>query len=326
MNCPNCNNLVDEKDEYCSYCGTKVKQDTEKFCQNCGNKILLSSEFCSQCGMSQKNAEDKKKTAIVDGMRNFISSNLALAIVIVTTITTILGLISSVISSGLLGSILNGIIYIFMLIGMWKTYLYGKNSYKYKENGMKLVSTSIKITKILTIIVTVLCGAVFLIGCSCTGCAVGLSEESGLVIMILVIFAITGIFLFGILGFIIFYLRKAERFAKSVGLALSDGSNDYQKDYKFIYVMQWIVVVISIIGAILSIILIASMDLINASLEELMKEMEDVYSEYGIEMTYQVSEGLGTFSIVSTILSLASPILYLIGIKKFDEQYRSLSK
>lgn len=326
MNCPNCNSLIEEKNEFCPYCGTKVKQELEKFCPHCGNKISSNSEFCSHCGFSQNNQEDNQKQVIVDSMRKFISSNLALAIVIVTTITTVLGLISSIISAGLIGSILTGITYAFLLIGMWKTYLHGKDPHQNKENGMNMVSTSIKINKIVTIVVTALCGAVFLIGCSCTGCAAGISEESGPIMLVLVIFAITGIFLFGTLGFMIFYLHKTERFAKSVGLAISEGTNEYQKDYKFIYVMQWILVVISIIGAILSILMMANMDQIIANLEEAMKNMEETYSEYGIETTIQIGEGLGAFSIVTTILSLASPILYLIGIKKFDEQYRSLEK
>ncbi len=61
MNCPNCNNIVDQNDSFCTYCGFKLdnqqsqitqKTPSMKTCPQCQQFIDEEQNFCPNCGFS----------------------------------------------------------------------------------------------------------------------------------------------------------------------------------------------------------------------------------------------------------------------------------
>jgi class 3 adenylate cyclase/tetratricopeptide (TPR) repeat protein len=50
MNCPNCQNAVEEKQKFCRACGAKLRVA----CPGCGSAILPGDRFCGECGLEFK--------------------------------------------------------------------------------------------------------------------------------------------------------------------------------------------------------------------------------------------------------------------------------
>lgn len=51
--CLHCGKMIDEKDQFCIYCGEKNERQEQKkiaFCRNCGVKLNQDVIFCTQCG------------------------------------------------------------------------------------------------------------------------------------------------------------------------------------------------------------------------------------------------------------------------------------
>lgn len=115
MNCPKCNEEIDEDSTFCPSCGEKLNTETSKKCPNCGVSNETSVSFCSSCGYNfnsnESNALQKTSRnielilgiigAVVGFFGSFIAlffsgfSNVIAMIFLCLVFFSILGLIST---------------------------------------------------------------------------------------------------------------------------------------------------------------------------------------------------------------------------------------
>ena len=50
MNCPKCNEELDEDSTFCSSCGEKIETVDLKKCPSCGTSNKSDASFCNSCG------------------------------------------------------------------------------------------------------------------------------------------------------------------------------------------------------------------------------------------------------------------------------------
>lgn len=325
MKCQKCGFDLDNSSTFCPYCGEKVEKEVETLCKNCGAQLQIGDKFCQSCGsatgLEQGNlktelteeeqlVEKRKKT--VNDIKNNLSSTLSLIIVIMTIVTLVLNFIASLISGGIFEALINAIIPTLTAIGIWKTYMYGKNSKAYPKTGLNLVYLSSQITFVLFCIVAVLFTVVFSGACTC-GTIVNPSIGIALILPLMV--------MFGIFGFFVFYYWRQLKFIQDLTITIEAGTNSYKKHFKLIYVVQLIMVILAGIGILSLIPLIGSADLMYEMLEEMLDEL-DLENQISININSIV--GIGYMSILASLSSFATQILYLVGLKKFDSHYQEL--
>lgn len=320
MKCNKCGFEISNDSSFCPFCGEKVKNSNKKFCKHCGNELKLDDAFCAYCGTScnnsfnNENEEEKqcKEQIKLEGIKKHINSNLSLAIIVMTIITQVINFISNIIVNGVLSAIIGVILPSLIIVGMWKTYKYCKNDPNNPKPAMNLVVLSTQITYVIMCICGILVGIVLFGGCTCSSFFGG-SEVGWFLIAWIFVFSICII----VFGFTIFYYHKLRKFTEGLAITIETGANDYEKHYRFIYVMQIIMAVFNGLVVLGSIVMMLIDETLNESLQLFIKELN--LSE-PIEITYTSS----WTTVLACILSFVVQTLYAIGLKKFNDNYKTL--
>lgn len=320
MKCKNCNQEIQTESTFCPYCGEKAVSEDRK-CSFCGAKLKLEDKYCENCGADVSQKQDattevdlekemkEKLQAKLDKIRSFFKSNLYLAILIVSTVSIGISAIANISSNNITGSVLP----VLSLVGLWFVYLHAKDPLMHPKTGFAWIIIP---TQISFILICVAVGIIF--ATSCTACSCALLADAGVGV---ITGGVLGIVL-AILGFVILYYYKLWQFLKDAAITLEAGTPDYQKRFKFVYVMQWIFTVLSCIGMTSLLSMIGQVDLMNAMIQEYLRNL-NLGAEFN-EAFKELTFSFGVMSIIATVVETGAQVLYLIGLKKFDEHYRLL--
>jgi len=60
MNCPKCNEKIDDNATFCQFCGEKINNEETKKCPKCGTINELPASFCNNCGFNFKTPQESK--------------------------------------------------------------------------------------------------------------------------------------------------------------------------------------------------------------------------------------------------------------------------
>lgn len=64
MNCPKCNEEIEDDDTFCSSCGEKIGNDESKKCPKCSTLNNYNASFCNSCGYNFTIPEESKVNEI----------------------------------------------------------------------------------------------------------------------------------------------------------------------------------------------------------------------------------------------------------------------
>ena len=137
VNCTVCGNEVDENDEFCKNCGTKVDKsavganvdnqpvsvETTKFCSNCGEKIDINAAICPKCGVRVGGSSEEKSpivalilSLLVCGLGQFYNGQPKKGIVLLIS-----AMVSGILILLVIGLVLLPIVWIYNLYDAYTT-------------------------------------------------------------------------------------------------------------------------------------------------------------------------------------------------------------
>ena len=152
MNCPKCNEELEENAAFCSSCGEKIQNEDSKECPSCGTLNKSNSKFCNSCGYNFETPQKAYSTeisrtpelilGIVGAVLGFLVSFIALFfsafaesaawVFISLVFFSILGLVSTLIVKkyheiGGIGMLISGICLLFTggTLGIITSFLFG---------------------------------------------------------------------------------------------------------------------------------------------------------------------------------------------------------
>lgn len=137
VKCTVCGNEIEENDEFCKNCGTKVDKsaagqnvdnqqvpaETTKFCSNCGEKIDINAEICPKCGVRVAGATGEKNpflalilSFLIVGLGQFYNGHSTKGVILLIS-----AIISGILILFVIGLLLWPIVWIYAMYDAYKS-------------------------------------------------------------------------------------------------------------------------------------------------------------------------------------------------------------